>query len=209
MGELRASEIIERTAVWLSRIGRGNGYGIHSPSAFAFVHDVVCRQGFHDAYARLHSLRPEERENRPPERDDRLLLRLSRVCHPEKALVWGENAAVSLEYLRAGSEDCSFRYVPSGCREDARREAASIGSIDLLYVDDAAQWPAVWDEAVGHASPKAFFIIRGIHGSQASIGDWRQRTADPRIRTAYDLHYFGIACFERRITKENYTVRYV
>lgn len=209
MGELRASEIIERTAVWLSRIGRGNGYGIHSPSAFAFVHDVICRQGNFEAYSRLHPLRPKRQADSPPERDDRLLFRLAHYHNPATALVVGRNAAQSLKYLKAGCGGCRFAYLPLGNREELAREAQKLGFIDLLYADDASAWPAVWDEAIGYASLRALFIVRGIHSSTDCLNAWRQKTADSRVSTAYDLHYFGIACFEQRITKENYTVRYV
>lgn len=209
MGELTASEIIERASVWLSRIGRGNGYGIHSPSAFAFVHDVICRRGKHEAYGLLHALRSNRTPGGPPERDDRLLLRLAHYHNPRTALVVGENAALSLDYLKAGCDSCRFAYLPSAKREDVRREAGKLGSIDLLYVDDNAMWPAVWEEAIGHASPRSLYIIRSIHADGDSLNQWRRKTADPRVRTSYDLHFFGLASFEKRITKESYVVRYV
>ena len=209
MGELTVAEIIERAAVWLARIGRGNGYGIHSPSAFAFVHDVVCHQGAHEAYARLHALRHKRTAGSPPERDDRLLLRLAHYHHPTTALVIGRNAAQSLKYLKAGCGNCRFVYLSLANREEVVLEVQKLGSIDLLYADDATAWPAVWEEAIGHASPRALFIVRGIHASTESLNAWKQKSADPRVRTAYDLHYFGLASFEKRITKENYVVRYV
>ena len=209
MGELTASEILERCGVWLARIGRGNGYGIQSPSAFAFVHDVVCHVGKHEAYSRLHALRREHTASGPPERDDRLLFRLARYHNPKTALLFGQSIALTGKYMEAGCKNGDFYYLSEGSIEEVQNIAGLLAPIDLLYVDDVPTWPAVWEAVMPYASPNALFVIRGIHANRYSLSEWRQKTADKRVRTTYDLHFFGLASFEPRITKENYVVQYV
>lgn len=203
----RAAGCLPRAVRWLRRFPHRQGYGIHSPFAFGLVTGVIYERGAYYAYAPLRATR---RAAPCPlrERDDRLLLRLANAAAPHTALVWGRHTDVTLSYLRAGRSSARFVHIGDTAATPPGEAVARAATVDFLYVDDAERWPDVWRAAVEAAGDRAFFVVRGIRRTRRDHLAWQQLTADERVRVTFDLHDFGIACFERRFNKENYVINY-
>lgn len=205
------TDFVRRAARWVQRFRHRCGYGIHSPYAFALVTGVIYERGAYYAYAPLRA----ERLQSPcalREKDDQLLMRLANASGADNALVWGDEqvTALTLKYLQAGRRHCRFARVHSQSELDSHLHAQEGESIDFLYLDDpdAAQWSAVWNVLLPHVGPRAMFVVRGIHRTTQARHTWQQLIADERVRVTFDLHDFGIACFEQRLNKEDYVINY-
>lgn len=196
-----------RLVVWLCRFRQRRGYGIHSPFAFSFVTGVVYERGTYYAYAGLHAAR-RGTAAALRECDDRLLLRLANAVQPRHALVWGKRTALTLRYLKAGCPGCDYLQVTATETTPPAQAVAGVTPVDLLYVDDAKAWPALVWGTIGHVGPKACFVIRHIHRDRTARSAWRRFCRDERVRVSFDLYDFGIAFFEARLNKQDYTVNY-
>ena len=88
-----------RPLVWLARIRHRRGYGIHSPSAFAFVMGVIYERGKYYAYEplrRRYGLRCRRLRNA------RLLFRLANHVQPHTIIVPLHTAEAEQAHLQAG-----------------------------------------------------------------------------------------------------------
>lgn len=216
-----------RPLVWLLRFRHRRGYGVHSPFAFGFITGVVYERGEYYAYAELRAQRNERvkqaREARKGtskalvlrEKDERLLFRIINFAAPRTALVYGSDALRSMPYLQAGRRHCAFRPIEdldSTTIDEALADYAPTSTaqppLDFLYTTTSAPWSDLFRRAIAVASPTACFVVHGIHRSHRDLRLWRELIADPRIRVTFDLHDFGIAFFEPRLQKQDYTVCY-
>lgn len=199
------ADTVCRLVRWARRFRHRCGYGVHSPFAFALITGVVYERGEYYAYRPLHALR-QGGAGELRERDDRLMLRLANAFSPRRAVVWGRSTGLTLRYLQAGCAGCRYCHVSDG--DFGTLSALPADGVGLLYVDDAAAWPRVWEACLPHVAEGALFVVRGIRRDRVALAEWRRLTADSRVRVTFDLHDFGLACFERRLNKEDYIVNY-
>lgn len=163
------------------------------------------------------------------EKDERLLFRIINFAAPRTALVYGPDALRSMPYLQAGRRHCAFRPIEEidsttidEVLADYAPTSAAQPPLDFLYTttsahsaasstsasESSAPWGDLFRRAIAVASPTACFVVHGIHRSRRDLRLWRELIADPRIRVTFDLHDFGIAFFEPRLQKQDYTVCY-
>lgn len=203
----RVFDFVARCARWVCRFRHRRGYGVHSPFAFALITGVIYERGEYYAYAPLRRLRESVRGTLR-ERDDRLMLRLANAFGPRRCVVWGRDTALTVRYMEAGRPSCRFVCVPDGDFGALDALSDDGGRLDMLFVDDPREWPRVWEACVPHAADGALFVVRGIRRDRAAVQAWRRLRADGRVRVTFDLHDFGLACFERRLNKQDYIVNY-
>ena len=195
---------------WVRRFRHRRGYNIHSPFAFNLVTDVIYERGAYYAYNDLRTLR-KTIPSKLRERDDRLLLRLINASMAKEALVVGDNLQMQTAYLRAGRPSCLFREFTVSDLRSSKGNALKIHpvSIDFLYIDAPQDlWPMAWKTVLPKRGEKAFFVVRGIHRSKKDFDAWQRLIKEQAVRVTFDLHDFGIACFEARFNKENHLINY-
>lgn len=198
--------IIHRILRWLLRIRKRQGYGVHSPYAFSFIHDVVYNAEPYYAYAALrrplpYSLRRLD-EYDPASglsaRDLRLLFRLANFQEAHTIAAVGATPTV-IAHLTA-----------------ARPHALIVGaadapSADLRYTDLVLSPPTASPTGTASLLPLpagGMHIVRGIHSSKAAETLWDQSRRHPSVTITFDLWRFGILLNRPKIVKQDYIVNY-
>ena len=129
----------------------------------------------------------------------------------KEALVIGDGLQMQTAYLRAGRPSCLFREITTSDLRTSKGNALKIHpvKVDFLYLDAPLElWPSAWKAVLSKRGEKAFFVVRGIHRSKNDFAAWQRLTEDAAVRVTFDLHDFGIACFEARFNKENHLINY-
>ena len=166
----------------MRRFRHRRGYNIHSPFAFNLVTGVIYERGAYYAYDDLRNLR-----------------------------TIGDGLQMQTAYLRAGRPSCLFREITTSDLRTSQGNALKIHpvKVDFLYLDAPLElWPSAWKAVLPKRGEKAFFVVRGIHRSKNDFAAWQRLTEDAAVRVSFDLHDFGIACFEARFNKENHLINY-
>ena len=196
------SASLKMAAVWLRRIAHCRGFGVQSPSAYAFIRYVVNEHYPYYAYDELHRRWPAVSGVRL--KMCRLLLRLANYAQADRWAWCGAVPETEAEYIR------------NGCR----RTCVGGSSADSTHTQVgfvAASAPAAerrlfvtrFSGAQGNATAdsRTMLIIEGIGSDPCAKALWAELLEDKRASVSFDLYYCGIAFFDRRF-KQNYTVNF-
>ena len=193
---------IREMAVWLGRIGHCRGFGVQSPSAYAFIRYVVSEHYPYYAYDDLRRAMP--RISHLHEKVCRLYLRLA-------------NKAQAGHWIFVGSPTEHQRaYIAAGCRRTVIDccGAADVGDVlrrcgphAVVVVRHGMASEAVVEAVCGVASADTLLVIDGIVRDPAARMAWRRLAADSRASVLFDLYYCGIAFFDSR-HKAEYKVNF-
>ena len=194
---------LQRIGVWCWRIRQRRGYNIHSPFAFQLVKGVIYQRGRYYAYERLHQ---ERKGQALPERDDRLLFRLANDNQPRTALFVGPDTADEQLYVAAACQKCACHSATT--TEEALQQAQQVGHIDFLFLNTSEPIVPILDALLPYAGQHALFIVYGIHRSRATLQAWREWRNTESVRVTFDLYWLGLAYFEARLNKQDYTINY-
>ena len=196
------SASLKMTAVWLRRIARCRGFGVQSPSAYAFIRYVVNEHYPYYAYDELQRRWPAVRDVRL--KMCRLLLRLANHAQAGR---WAWCGAVP---------DAEAEYIRNGCRR-TRVESSGGDSTHTQVGFVAVSAPAAerrlfvarFAETHGNAAAdsRTMLIIEGIGSDPCAKTLWAELLEDKRASVSFDLYYCGIAFFDRRF-KQNYIVNF-
>ena len=186
-----SSPLFFNPLVWLRRFRHRKGYGVHSPFAFGFITGVVYEStpyyayeelvGMHPWWMRLPGFRPIAR--------CRLLFRLANFAEARTVRFVGD-----LEWER--------KYVCA-----AVPHAVEVDSVaDFVLVDGDHIADAV---AMASAMPvNGMLVVEGIAKSAENKEIWKKVEADANTCVTFDLHDYGIAFFNHRLTKQSYVVNF-
>ena len=200
----RLKEYALHSLVWLSRFRYRRGWGIHSPFAYRFVHEVVFPDGNFAEYRTLADMRRSNGVTTWP-RYDRLFLRLAHFAKPGNVVVFGRNAHIVSRYISCGHKPetmCSH----NNNLNETLRSIEAMPSVDMLYVNDAAAAERLYNAAIGRVQPESMMVIRGIGHDDALRRLWKRIEADDRTVITFDLYYLGIVMFRRGMSKEAFKV---
>ena len=204
---------LKRIFVWLRRIGCCRGFGVQSPSAYAFIRYVVNEHYPYYAYADLKERWGEVRGVRL--KLCRLYFRLA-------------NYAQAARWLWAGTPPEAERgYISSGCRrsavtpwtaghastDDAERGGALVGVIPLAADEHTRHEAArrfadlAAEAATTQGGERSMVVVEGIGHDHVAKAVWQELTADSRVSVTFDLYYCGIAFFDKRF-RQGYVVNF-
>ncbi len=164
--------------VWLSRIHRCRGFGIQSPTDYAFVRYVVNEHWPYYAYSTLQD------DDWLTQKLGRLYFRLANWRQPSKMVI--DNY---MKYLKAGSRKTVS--VPE------------LEQVELARMQSGNQ--QVLESLLSRCNKDSVLVIEGI-GNDREF--WRNVQADERVGTTFDLYYCGILFFDKRIYKHHYTINF-
>ncbi len=164
--------------VWLSRLHRCRGFGIQSPTDYAFVRYVVNEHWPYYAYSQFIG---DEWLTR---KLGKLYFRLANWRHPLHM-----KADKYQRYFQAGSLKTTF--------------SADLNTLELvrLMVDDVQGCEYV----VQHANEQSVLIVESIYKDK---NQWRRLMNDERVGTTFDLYYCGIIFFEKKRYKHHYIINF-
>lgn len=174
-----------RWLVWLSRIHCCRGFGIQSPTDYAFVRYVVNEHWPYYAYDVLHEadwLR---------EKLGRLYMRLANWRQPTVIL-----SDDYLQWFHAGCHQSDIRHQIS----DIRHQTSSI-ELARITID---QW-ADFQSLLPHCDQQSVLVIEDIRHNWPL---WHEIARSPQTGTTFDLYYCGIVFFDTKRFKHNYKINF-
>ena len=185
---LRILNCIKRWLVWLSRIHCCRGFGIQSPTDYAFVRYVVNEHWPYYAY--------EELTDKDPIRQKlgRLYFRLANWRLP------GTIAATDYkDYWYAGCKNMLFVEVPSLYKNPFEPLKVDMALITI------EEYPLFVQLKMKNCHQKSVVVIEGIWRNWPQ---WRVIERDPEVGTTFDLYYCGIVLFDTDRYKHHYKINF-
>ena len=169
---------IQQAIVWLSRIGKCRGFGIQSPTDYAFVRYVVNEHWPYYAYETLKADQWLERKL------GRLYLRLANWRQP--------TAMLPDAYTRWWQAGCQrVRIVPQLQRVELAR-------VDIDDTEGLEALLPLCDE-------RSAIVVEGLwHNCQR----WKTIEHDSRVGTTFDLYYCGIIMFDNNRYHHHYKINF-
>lgn len=189
-------------AVWLRRMGHCRGFGVQSPSAYSFIRYVVNEHYPYYAYDELRGRWPGVTDVRL--KMCRLLLRLANHAQADRWAWCGTVPEPELEYIRSGCR----RTVVGGIAENG--QLSQVGFVPTAAgATERRTFTTRFVEARkgGSGGDRTMLVIEGIGHDPCAKALWKELTEDRRVSVSFDLHYCGIAFFDKRF-KQNYIVNF-
>ncbi len=172
--------------IWLRRIRKRCGYGVHSPFAFELLTQVIYSPGQYYAYRELDKLHTlADRMLRPRRRAvDRLLFRLVNSRQPGTLRAVGGSARLR-QYMQAATS--------------RRLDEGKTETPDFLYYDgDDTSLPPMVAEG-------GTLVVDHLQKHRAL---WRALHHDEHYTVLFDLHDVGIAIRRSDLQRDSYTVNW-
>ena len=182
-------------------LGRRRGFGVQSPTDYAYLRYVLCESWPYYAYAPLR--RNHRKASCRQHRLGRLLFRVANDLQPRQV------------FLSTGSADALlFDYLRAGCH--ATRPAVSPADAQL-WVVDAVQWHD------GRASDSAlqcfetgvipYYVkvvaLLHIHSDKSSESLWHRLLDAPHTMSSYDFFNYGVIITGHREQPHHYLVSWL
>jgi len=164
--------------VWLSRIHRCRGFGIQSPTDYAFVRYVVNEHWPYYAYEELTD------DDWLTQRLGRLYFRLANWRQPRRML-----------------SDRWQRYWQAGCRTTSVTD--SIDTVEMAIVDIGDT--ITLEQLLQKCNDHSLLVVEGIHRNQRQ---WQHLRNDPRPVITFDLYYCSILMFDSKRYRHHYVVNF-
>lgn len=186
---------LRRFLIWLLRCGHSRGFGIQSPTDYAFVRYVINEHysyyGYQDMRKQFPSLSPDRRKL------TELYFRLSNWLQADYAIVCTDD------------KDVCLGYVASGCAKTKEWGDKSFEGIErhrVLAVLGNDADPGLLDVLTEKASASTLVVIEDIYGSNRK--SWKSLLDNDNVRVSFDLYYAGIATFDKTRYKTNYIINF-
>ena len=167
--------------VWISRIGCCRGFGIQSPTDYAFVRYVVNEHWPYYAYAALKA------DDWLTQKKGRLMFRLANWRQP-----------------RLMAADRWQQWWQAGCRKTVFLPSIDdIRRVELAYIDiaDTEAWQSVADRC----NEQSVVVVDNIWQAPQR---WHDITEDSRTATTFDLYYCGIVFFDKQRYGRHYKINF-
>ena len=169
---------LKQWLVWLSRIHRCRGFGIQSPTDYAFVRYVVNEHWPYYAYDELHEA------DRIREKKGRLYFRLSN---------WRQPSLMQADDYR--------KWWQAGCR--TMRFANHLEHVELAYLDIADV--EGYEKLLARCDEHSVLVVDDIWHNWER---WHSIESDKRTGTTFDLYYCGIVFIDTQRYKHNYQINF-
>lgn len=205
---------LKMVAVWLSRINHCRGFGVQSPSAYAFIRYVVNEHYPYYAYEDLRKQHADVSDVRL--KLCKLYLRLANYAQAAQWLWCGEPGDAERSYVNSGCSHTRQSVADTDSALPTPDAAQPTVAVIPLSAPDATRrtlalrFVETADEArrlseAPHS--KTMLVVEGIGHDAPAADIWRQLTADNRVSVTFDLYYCGIAFFDSRY-KQDYIVNF-
>ena len=205
---------LKMVAVWLSRINHCRGFGVQSPSAYAFIRYVVNEHYPYYAYEDLRKQHADVSDVRL--KLCKLYLRLANYAQAAQWLWCGEPGDAKRSYVNSGCSHTRQSVADADSALPTPDAAQPTVAVIPLSAPDATRrtlalrFVETADEArrlseTSHS--KTMLVVEGIGHDAPAADIWRQLTADSRVSVTFDLYYCGIAFFDSRY-KQDYIVNF-
>ena len=167
--------------VWLRRVRKRCGYGVHSPFAFHFITDVIYEKSRYYAYSSLDACLPFRYRFRV-RKCLRLLFRIANSVQPHTVYIQG-----SMPFVR--------QYVEAGCHKAVVTDKVGDADIDMCVLSSPC------DVVVPHIRHSGVLVLGNLRKHR------RWFLSLPSV-VSFDLWDIGIAFFDPHYNKQHYIVNF-
>ena len=169
---------LQRGLVWLSRMHRCRGFGIQSPTDYAFVRYVVNEHWPYYAYDSLPN------DSWLTRKLGKLYFRLANWCQP---------TVMQVDRYQA--------YWQAGCKKT--RFLSTIQQVELARVD--IEDVVGYESLLAKCGESSVVVVEGIW---RDWDRWHEMERDVRCGTTFDLYYCGIIFYDIQRFKHNYQINF-
>ena len=172
---------IKALFVWISRMHHSLGFGVQSPTDYAFIRAVVNE---HMDYYQYESL---------GKNDDWLTRKLGRLYF--RLANWRQPRVIESDAYR--------EYFSAGC------QTADFGvSNELVRLSLNGDIRPVLSRVYDNVDDKTVLVVEGIYNDKYARQIWKEIVEDERSKITFDLYYCGIVMFENSRYKCGYKVNF-
>ena len=164
--------------VWMRRIRNWRGFGIQSPTDYAFVRYVINEHWPYYQYKTLG------------QNDDWLTRKLGRLYF--RLANWRQPTAML--------HDRYENYWRAGCRRVTF--ADTLERVEMARIDCDEQR---FEQLAARCDDRSAIIIEGIFQNDTF---WQRVKDDVRVSITYDLYYCGIVFFDPKRVKQHYVINF-
>ena len=179
-----------RWLVWLSRMRWCRGFGIQSPTDYAFVREVINEHWPYYAYQTVG-----KNDDWLTRKLGRLYLRLANWRQPTTMLLDRYE-----EYWKAGCRNLS----PALSEGEGAGGGNRDRTVELARVEIEDDWETV-EELLRRCDERSVVVVEGICRNWQR---WHDIEQDERVGTTYDLYYCGIVLFDKQRYGHHYKVNF-
>ena len=176
---------MNRWLVWLSRIHHCRGFGIQSPTDYAFVRYVVNEHWPYYAYDQLTA------DSWLNKKLGRLYLRLANWRQPTVIL-----SDDYLQWFHAGCHQSDI--IPLTSYIKHQTSSIELARITINQLDS-------FQSLLSRCDQQTILVVEDIWRNWPL---WQQIARDPRTGTTFDLYYCGIVFFDTKRYKHNYKINF-
>ncbi len=164
--------------VWLSRIHHSLGFGVQSPTDYAFVRSVINEHGLYYAYDDL------KEDDWLKRKLGHLYFRLANWRQPHEMM-----------------PDDYQRWWHAGCQQTQfvnQPQRVELARIDIHNGE-------LWNKLCELADELSVVVVEGINRDKKR---WLLMQQNPRTSVTFDLYYCGIVFFDKRRYKQHYKINF-
>ena len=177
-----SKDYITHMFVWLQRIPHTRGFGIQSPTDYAFVREVINEHGLYYAYEQLDRLSDDWLFKKK----GKLFFRLANWRQPS---------------LR--QSDVYDQFCQAGCVRT--KIVPEVQHVELGSLDVSGDYRAAMENIYHQVDDTSVLVIDNI---RHDMNFWHEVETDPRTGVTFDLCYCGIVFFDKKRHKMNYKVNF-
>lgn len=178
---------LKQIAIWMSRMAHSRGFGIQSPTDYAFVRYVINE---HWPYYQYDSLPTANWETLHLAR---LYFRLSNWRQPSVIVVPNP----------MDDNDLRTTYLKAGCYKATLQSESP--TIELMLQPLVGNYRQQLLDSLNRVDDQSVVIVEHLYEDWAF---WHSLVADPRAIITFDLYYCGIILFDKKRTKQHYKINF-
>lgn len=192
--------------------------------------------GSHINNSKIRMIKDIAKNSAKNEKFGRLLYRIIKHYKPENILELGTSLGISTLYLSKGNEKSKI-FTFEGCIETAKiaklnfeklsanninitlgdfkktlaYKLNEIQNIDLVFIDGNHTQEATityFKQCLKYSNEKTIFIFDDIHWSKGMENAWGYIKAHQRTTLTIDLFYVGIVFIRKKLSKQDFTIRF-
>ncbi len=185
---------LKRGLVWLSRIHCCRGFGIQSPTDYAFVRYVVNEHWPYYAYDHLKE-------------PDALRRKLGRLYF--RLANWRQPAVILADdyhqWWQAGCKKTQFLSDLSPLTSDLLPLTSHLSPLNIELAHVTIEQYDLLLQLLERCDQQSVLVVEGIHRHWQQ---WRAIEADARVGTTFDLYYCGIVFCDVQRFKHHYQINF-
>ena len=189
---------------WLRRCGCSRGFGVQSPSAYAFIRYVINEHYPYYAYRELQKRLTWL--DRRGHQTGRLLLRLANFCQPEICIV---NEHRFDEYLHAGCRKAKRVEMEHPILKDNQFLKETRGMKRMMVIDlEKMGMEEVRTQVLPLCDDQTMLVLLGNLYREKQGEEWHQLQESEHSGITYDLYDVGIIFFDKKVYKQHYRMNF-